>query len=134
MIENGRFSDFLKSEIRSESTLKGKFRFAQVQFSGMTVRDLLCYFFIWNIQKHPSKGVLKKRCSEDMQQIYRTLTLKLLCKCHCAKSDRIRPAFGLNTERSPYSVQMREYANQNNSEYRRFSRSVFLKNMWQLSW
>ena len=55
------------------------------------------------------------------------------------KSVRIRsysgphfPAFGLNTERygvslriqSPYSVQMREYADQNNSEYGHFLRSV----------
>ena len=54
-------------------------------------------------------------------------------KQHCIKSVRIRsysgphfPAFGLNTEFciSPYSVQMRENADQNNSEYRHFSRSA----------
>ena len=50
-------------------------------------------------------------------------------KQHCIKSVRIRsysgphfPAFGLNTEFciSPYSVQMRENADQNNSEYGHF--------------
>ena len=54
---------------------------------------------------------------------------------HCIKSVLIRIysgphflAFGLNTERllrsSPYSVRMRENADQNNSEYGYFSGSV----------
>ena len=53
----------------------------------------------------------------------------------CVKSVRIGsysgpyfPAFGLNTERySPYSVRMRENADQNNSEYGHFLCSVSLK-------
>ena len=54
----------------------------------------------------------------------------------CVKSVRIRgysgphfPAFGLNMERlriSPYSVEMRESMDQNNSEYKHFSRRGFL--------
>ena len=51
---------------------------------------------------------------------------------HCVKSVRIRsysgpyfPAFGLNAERSPYSVQMQEKTDQNNSEYGHFSRSIW---------
>ena len=52
---------------------------------------------------------------------------------HCVKSVRIRdysgshfPAFGLNTERYifPYSVRMRENADQNNPEYGDFLRSA----------
>ena len=34
------------------------------------------------------------------------------------------PAFGLNTERCPYSVRMPENTDQKNFEYRHFSRSV----------
>ena len=67
--------------------------------------------------------------------------IKALIKCtkignndHCVKCVRIRsysgpqfPAFGLNSERYGvsllYSVQMRENADQNNSEYGHFSRS-----------
>ena len=53
---------------------------------------------------------------------------------HCVKSVRIRsysgpyfPAFGLNAERSPYSVQMQEKTDQNNSEYRgHFSRRILV--------
>ena len=67
------------------------------------------------------------------------LTDKKACLLHCVKNVRIRsysgpyfPTFGLNTERygvslrriSPYSVQMLENADQNNSEYRHFSRSA----------
>ena len=67
------------------------------------------------------------------------LTDKEACLLHCVKSVRIRsysgpyfPTFGLNTERygvslrsiSPYSVQMLENADQNNSEYKHFSRSA----------
>ena len=51
---------------------------------------------------------------------------------HCVKNVHIRsysgpyfPAFGLNTERSPYSVQVREKTDQTNSEYRHFSRSIW---------
>ena len=54
---------------------------------------------------------------------------------HCIKSVRIRsysgphfPAFELNTERlriSPYSVRMRENADQTNSKYRHFSCSRY---------
>ena len=57
----------------------------------------------------------------------------LLKDTHCVKSVLIRsyygphfPAFGLNTEirsMSPYSVQMRENVDQNNSEYGHFLRS-----------
>ena len=55
------------------------------------------------------------------------------CICHCMRSVRIRSfsgpyfaAFGLNTESiSPYSVGMRENADQKNPEYGYFSRSVF---------
>ena len=40
-----------------------------VQFSQVNLNSR---FAIWLlIQKQPSRGVLKKRCSENMQQIYR---------------------------------------------------------------
>ena len=46
---------------------------------------IISYFFMWKIslhfydlQKKPSIGVLRKRCSENMQQIYRR-TLMLKC-------------------------------------------------------
>ena len=49
---------------------------------------------------------------------------------YCVKSVRIRsdsgpqfPKFGLNTERSPYSVRMRENVDQSNSEYGHLLRS-----------
>ena len=53
---------------------------------------------------------------------------------HYVKSVRIRsycglhfPTFGLNKERiCPYSVRMRENADQNNAEYKHFLRSVLL--------
>ena len=38
------------------------------------------------------------------------------------------PAIGLNTERSPYSVRMRENTDQKNSEYGLFSRSEYFIN------
>ena len=54
-----------------------------------------------------------------------------LKKAHYVKSVGIRsyygpyfPAFGLNTERFSYSVQMRENTDRNNSEYGNFLRSV----------
>ena len=50
---------------------------------------------------------------------------------HCMKSVRIRsyfgphfPVFGLNRGISPYSVRMKENADQNNSEYGHFLGSV----------
>ena len=48
---------------------------------------------------------------------------------HCLKSVRIRSHSGLNRERerdrtSPYSVRMRENADQNNSEYGHFLHSA----------
>ena len=34
--------------------------------------SLLCFiFFFGNVQKQPSRGVFKNRCSENMQKIYR---------------------------------------------------------------
>ena len=58
---------------------------------------------------------------------------------HCVKSVRSRsfsslyfPAFGLYTERlriSPYSVQMRENADQKNSEYGQFMRLLIRRNI-----
>ena len=33
--------------------------------------DIICSFLDFSIQKQPSRGVLRKRCSENMQQIYR---------------------------------------------------------------
>ena len=45
-------------------------------------------FFFWFVldasltQKQPSRGVLRKRCSENMQQIYRR---KPMLKCDCNK-------------------------------------------------
>ena len=53
---------------------------------------------------------------------------------HCVKGVRILscsgphfPAFVLNLRISPYSVRMRENANQNDSKYRCFLRGKFLK-------
>ena len=60
--------------------------------------------------------------------------VKFYCHNHCVKSVRIWsysglyfPAFGLNTvvRISPYSVQMRENTDQNNSEYGHFLRSEY---------
>ena len=52
---------------------------------------------------------------------------KYWLKMHCVKSVRIRsysgkcfPTFKLNLRTSLYSAQMREYADQNNSEYGHF--------------
>ena len=57
--------------------------------------------------------------------------LAMIIRPHCIKSVGIRsysslyfPAFGLNTD-SPYSVGMRENADQNNSKYGHFSRSTY---------
>ena len=45
------------------------------------------YYCNENLQKQPSRGVLIKRCSGNMQQIYgRTLMLKCDCKATLLKS------------------------------------------------
>ena len=76
------------------------------------------------IWKNLSKWRSRNNCRSG------TFTLKMY-SCHCVKSVCIRsysgphfPAFGLNTERYRVSLRMRENADQNNSEYRHFSRSV----------
>ena len=60
------------------------------------------------------------------------------CTHHCVKSVRILsysglyfPAFGLNTNISPYSDRMPENTDQNNSKYRHFSRSAPLEGLLQ---
>ena len=59
---------------------------------------------------------------------------------HCVKSVCIRsfsspffPAFALDTERSEYSVRMRENTGQSNSEYGHFSRGDALREQWLYS-
>ena len=48
------------------------------------IKDM-SFSFMCNIQKQPLRGVLMKRCSENMQQIYRrtpmpsAISIKLLC-------------------------------------------------------
>ena len=56
-----------------------------------------------------------------------------MCLSQCVKNVRIRsysgpyfPTFGLNMKRYSVSLQMREYTDQNNSEYGHFLRSVCL--------
>ena len=50
------------------------------------------------------------------------------CKCDCVKSARIR-SYSVIRSIPPYLIRMRENTDQNNSEYRHFSRSVYQPNM-----
>ena len=82
----------------------------------------------------------KGRKGRPQTLFYMTLpvTVQQSCKLRCGKiklqqqiySGPYFPGFGLNTEIlhiSPYSVQMRETVDQNNSEYGHFSGSVTLQ-------
>ena len=77
-----------------------------------------------------------------INQTFRYILFQFSNPHHCVKSVRIRSspglhfsAFGLNTENiSPYSVRMRENADQNNSLYGYFSRSArFFTTLNQMS-
>ena len=77
--------------------------------------------------------IVRKRSS--LTNIISTQKFTKPFKRHCVKGVRLRsysgphfPAFGLNMERysiSPYSVRMRENADQNHSEYGHSSRSAY---------
>ena len=47
--------------------------------------NMILNVFLGDLQKQPSRGILKKSCSENMQQIYRrtpirsVISIKLLC-------------------------------------------------------
>ena len=83
-------------------------------------------------------------CCRDLQifVISQIEKYRKLCKIslfHCIKNVRFRsfsspyfPAFGLNTSKSPYSGPMRDNADQKNSKYGHFLRSVFFR-YWNLT-
>ena len=48
-----------------------------------------------DVEKQPSRGVLMKRCSENMQQIYRRT---LMSKCDC-KATLLKPHFDMGVHK-----------------------------------
>ena len=55
----------------------------EIDGDGASSKPVL-YFFHCFVQKQPSRGVLRKRCSENMQQIYRRAPMP---KCDINKVD-----------------------------------------------
>ena len=81
--------------------------------------------FMWYLLEKLQKNILSGA------QTYNTAELKLHVVFHCVKCftmsvlSRIWTEYGEILRISPYSFQMRKNTDQNNSEYRHFSRSVF---------
>ena len=46
------------------------------KYLGLMSINMILNVFLGDLQKQPSRGILKKSCSENMQQIYRRTTLK----------------------------------------------------------
>ena len=78
--------------------------------------------------------------SKVSSKITRKFSENICIGCHCVKSvhirsfliriSRIRTEYGNLLCNSPYSVRMRENADQRNSKYGHFSHSVFLSEEW----
>ena len=79
---------FTGSEVTSFSILSS---YDSKLFSWSYNSEIFIIIFAWNIQKQPSRGVLRKSCSENMQQIYRRTPMskcdfnKVAKQCECQK-------------------------------------------------
>ena len=112
-------------EVGTEDTMRGNFCISLMKYSFLH-KGLKR---IW----YNSCRIVRKRSS--LTNIISTQKFTKPFKRHCVKGVRLRsysgphfPAFGLNMERysiSPYSVRMRENADQNHSEYGHSSRSAY---------
>ena len=74
-----------------------KTRFVSEKKNHIIISEMSSYVLLLNVlQKQPSRGVLKKSCSENMQQIYSRTPIEITLRYECS------PANLLHIFRTPF--------------------------------
>ena len=85
LVTNSLRKCFAKAHVHCKQTLLEShqeifLKFFEQLFSRTVANDDFCIELFWNLQKQPPRDVPRKKCSDNMQQIYRRTPMqKLLC-------------------------------------------------------